>query len=573
MVLLPGTGLSGSWVAGQVTPSEKTERIHGIVVNSVTHAPIPRALVTSPDSRFAALTDDEGRFEFVFPRAPAGEDKDADNNANRPDALQARKPGFLPDQENMAQNFSANVAGKNLLITLVPEALIVGKVTLPNSEAPDSIFLQIFRRQVREGLAHWVPAGGTQSRSDGEFRFAELPAGTYKLLTRELLDRDPLTFDPQGQVYGYPPAYSENAPDFSSAGTIQVSAGMTGVANLSLTKQPYYRVHVPVANVTPDTGVNVNVYPVGRHGPGLSLGYNNRDQAIEGMLPNGVYTIEAFSFGQNTASGFVNITINGAAVQGPLMTLVPNASIRVEVKEEFTSTSTDHTGSFTISANGRSVTLKGPRRYLNVVLEPADDFERGATASLRNPTGPGDEALVLENARPGRYWVRVNSSRGYVASVRSGNIDLQHQPLVISPGGSTSPIEITMRDDTAEIDGTVEGITPDTASLLNSSAADGSSASFSGPEAAAAAAAHIYCIPLADSSGQFAEVWVSPDGSFSSQPLAPGDYRVLAFDRQQPELEYRNPEAMQAYETKGPVVHLGSGQEEHVRLQVISTSE
>ena len=89
----------------------------------------------------------------------------------------------------------------------------------------------------------------------------------------------------------------------------------------------------------------------------------------------------------------------------------------------------------------------------------------------------------------------------------------------------------------------------------------------------APAPAHIYCVPLADSSGQFTEVAVSPDGSFSSPPLPPGAYRVLAFDRSQSELEYRNPEAMQTYDAKGPVVRLVGGQKEHVRLQLISTNE
>jgi hypothetical protein len=250
---------------------------------------------------------------------------------------------------------------------------------------------------------------------------------------------------------------------------------------------------------------------------------------------------------------------------------MPNASVRIDVKEEFTSM--DNTGSITFGANRRSITLKGPRRYLNVNFEPADDSERGGVGGLRNPTGPGDESLVIENVQPGRYWVRVNSSRGYAASVRSGNIDLQHEPLAVAAGGSRSPIEITMRDDTAQIDGTVEGITPAATAAPNVSANTGDSGFFAGPRAMGAAPARIYCVPLADSSGQFTEVWVSPDGSFSSPPLPPGAYRVLAFDRPQPELEYRNPEAMQAYETKGPVVRLVSGQTEHVRLQLISTSE
>jgi hypothetical protein len=343
---------------------------------------------------------------------------------------------------------------------------------------------------------------------------------------------------------------------------------MTGLTNLSLVKQPYYRVHIPVANALPDTGLNVNVNPAGRQGPGFSLGYNNREQAIEGMLPNGTYTIEASTFVQSGATGLLTFTVNGAAVQGPPLVLMPNASVRIDVKEEFTSM--DNTGSITFGANRRSITLKGPRRYLNVNFEPADDSERGGVGGLRNPTGPGDESLVIENVQPGRYWVRVNSSRGYAASVRSGNIDLQHEPLAVAAGGSRSPIEITMRDDTAELDGTVEGVPTSTSGVVGiRDGMVGTGVSY----AAMAAPARVYCVPLADSSGQFTEVWVSPDGSFSSPPLPPGTYRVLAFDRSQPELEYRNPEAMQTYETKGPVVNLVGGQTEHVRLQLISMSE
>ena len=46
-----------------------TDTIHGIVTNSVTHEPIARALVSSPDNRFATLSNSEGRFEFALPKA------------------------------------------------------------------------------------------------------------------------------------------------------------------------------------------------------------------------------------------------------------------------------------------------------------------------------------------------------------------------------------------------------------------------------------------------------------------------------------------------------------------------
>jgi hypothetical protein len=48
---------------------------------------------------------------------------------------------------------------------------------------------------------------------------------------------------------------------------------------------------------------------------------------------------------------------------------------------------------------------------------------------------------------------------------------------------------------------------------------------------------------------------------------------VLAFDRQQDELEYQNAQVMSGYDDKGPIVRLGPGQTEHVRVTLISTRE
>lgn len=82
---------------------------------------------------------------------------------------------------------------------------------------------------------------------------------------------------------------------------------------------------------------------------------------------------------------------------------------------------------------------------------------------------------------------------------------------------------------------------------------------------------HIYLLPLADSTGQFREVWASPDGKFSLGQIPPGDYQVLAFDRPQPELEYRNEEAMRKYDSRE--IRLLPGQNLHLQLHMILGSE
>lgn len=560
---------------GTQPENKPADGIHGIVVNSVTHEPIGRALVYSPDNRFATMTDSEGRFEFTFAQDESNPKKDQSSAASafgstmttcnggacttytsskggayQLHTLTARKPGFLNDQ-NEGRNLPSDT-GKDFTIALTPEALIVGRVVLASSEASDKIQLELYRREVQEGRAHWILAGSTSTKSNGEFRFAELAAGKYKLLTRELLDRDPLIFDPRGQLYGYPPVYFPAASDFAGGETIQLGAGQIFQADISLVRRAYYQIKVPVASPSPGPGVRVVVSVQGHRGPGYALGYNHREQTIEGMLPNGNYTLEASSFGPNSASGLLNISVKNAAFEGSRMTLLPNGSISVNVKEEFTSR-TDTRSQDVMMINDHTGIKRGPRIYLNLRLEPADDFGQERTASLHPSSGAEDEPLVIEGVQPGRYWVRADSARGFVASITSGTTDLQHQLLVVGLGGSSPPIEITMRDGTAEIDGTVDGV-----------AASG------GTETASA---HVYCIPLPDSSGEFKEVWVQPDGKFGPQELPPGTYRVLAFDRLQPELEYRNPEAMRAYDAKGQLVRLVAGQKEHLHLQVISTSE
>ena len=95
-----------------------------------------------------------------------------------------------------------------------------------------------------------------------------------------------------------------------------------------------------------------------------------------------------------------------------------------------------------------------------VFLQPAEDFDSGDSPPFVQPRKPNDNDLVLENVRPGRYWLKVDPSRGYVASAVAGSADLLRQPLVVGPGGASLPIEIVLRDDGATIEGTVEGMPP-----------------------------------------------------------------------------------------------------------------
>lgn len=550
-ILLAGSGPCAEFGFGQVPQSEKQSNVvRGTVVNAATHEPIGRALVYSPDNRFATLTDGEGHFEFTLPKV-VGENEAGPSSseyARTPIWLMARKPGFLDDRGETGPGVI--LPGKEVTIFLMPEGVIEGRVTFSATEPAHGLHVEIVSRQVTEGMPGWRPSGSASTNSNGEFRFSDLRPGSYKLLTHEWMDNDPVTATPDSQLYGFPPMYYPSATDFASASTIQLVAGQTLQADLALIRQAYYAVRIPVVNTEPNGGMNITVSPQGQRGPGYSLGYNPTRQTIEGQLPNGKYLVEASVYGPNAASGSVNIAVAGASVNGPGMVLIRNNSISVKVREQFTSNDGPRSGSW---SDGRhTFALHGPRLDISVRADPLDEFGQRGSASIRQPTGPNDDSLVLENLAPGRYWLRLYPTRGYVASATMGGMDLLREPLVVVPGAST-PIDITMRDDNAELEGNLLGVPANAAS--------------STPRA------HIYCIPLPDGPGQFLDLSASSDGRFDSRMVAPGAYRVVAFGSPQHDLPYRDSEAMKLYETKGQVVQFSPGQKVNLQLQIVSGSE
>jgi hypothetical protein len=557
------------------TAVEQPDRLRGTVVNSLTHEPIGRALVFSPDNRFAAMTDDRGRFEFTFAPGERRQTGGVSSGSNfqaqstfptaqmpqpgtdRPGQLMARKNGFLPLPGR--ETVLVRPEQRELTISMMPEARVIGHVILPSADGSDSMQVELYRRQVREGREHWESAGTAMSRADGEFRFADLPAGSYKLFTHELMDRDPLTSDPRGPLFGYPPIYYPAAADFATSAVIRLSPGETFQASLSPTKREYYRVKLGIANGGPGLQEQIQVWPQGNEGPGYSLGYDYRDGSIRGMLPNGTYTLEVSTYGPNAMTGTSNITVAGTALAGPAITLVPSSSIAVRVREEFQRTQ----GAATMTvgdASGQMFTASARRpNYLQVSLVPAEEFGQKQGVSLRPPVGPEDDSLVLENVAPGRYHVRVDTSIGFVSSTISGETDLQQHLLVVGPGAAPPPIEVTVRDDGAQVEGTIEGIKND----------QDRGAEFFPPGQAQGS---VYFVPMG-SGGPLKEAWVSAAGKFQAEQLAPGTYRVLAFDRPQQDLEYASDEVMRRFDSKAQVISVVPGQKVQLRLSLIAASE
>ena len=417
--------------AQNTTHTDPAEHIRGVVINSVTHEPVSRALVVSPDNSFAAMTDDRGRFEFTFTPAEPQQTGTSVTDGfqlnrgfqnptlNRPSELMARKVGFVGPNFDQPMNVDAFTAlapdQQDVIISLLPEARVVGHVIIPGSDGSDKIQVALFRRTIRDGREHWDSAGNVTTRADGQFRLAELSPGDYKLLTLEQLDRDPLTTFPRGQLFGYPPLYYPNASDFTTAAVIKLAPGETFQATMSPAKRAYYPVNLGLTNPVAN-GAAVTVWPEGQPGPGSSLGYNSQQAAIQGSMPDGTYTVQARVYGPTMMAGSTNFTVRGAPVAGPAVTLLQGTAVTVSIREEFQHTQAGQSPGSGILISGPAAAPQNTRRptYLQVNLIPDEEFSLDSQAWLRPTVNENDESLVIENVFPGRYRVRASTGLGYI---------------------------------------------------------------------------------------------------------------------------------------------------------------
>ena len=519
--------------------------VEGTVLNAATNQPVGRALVSSTDDRYAAFTDDRGHFEFKVPRSPdSAQNREQETASLRPTALVARHPGFLETGDSPPVPVADDT--HHVTIHLVPEARIVGEVELPSSEPRPRLRVSLYKKEVNDGRGVWRFLRQASTRNNGQFRFAELAAGSYRVFTNEELDRDPEDMIPGGPLYGYPPVYYPAATDFEASSILTLLPGQSAETALKLTRQKYLPVAIPVENAIHP--FEVRVRRNGSNSPGYELGFSPRSHQIEGLLPEGSYKVEAFTYSDPKLYGAVRLTISSAGTHSPSLVLLPATSIPVDVKEEFRNK--ENRTIVSAITRRRPGTLPS---MANVVLVPADESD-SVPFMLQNPQKPG-EPLVIDGVRPGTYWVHVSPFRGFAATVTSGGVDLTRERLVVGAGSSVPTIEITLRDVTARLRGVIEGSRADVSVRATNSTTE---------------SARIYCVPLPDSTGQFAEVPVSATGAFEVPSLVPGVYRIMAFKTPPTDMEYRNAEAMRAYESKGVVLRLVEDQDESIRLPLVS---
>ena len=499
--------------SGQQNPYAKEPphcSVSGSVVNAVTGEGIPRAQVMlfGNEAR-TALTDGEGRFSF----------EDVTGWAI---AFQARKPGFTNPLRRVDPRVQACASNApEIKVQLLPTSAIVGHITDPNGEPVDDLPIRLGKYDYRDGMRHFTTKASDTTNFEGKFRLGDLEVGSYVLIAGPSAPQMMATLRDVT-----PTSYFPGVPDRASAATIVVKTGATVEANMVVKEVTGYKVTGRVLGASPELrGVSVELKNESGDQVGVTIG--GRGSANEFSVigvPAGQYRVHAIAYEQSgvmlTGSTHVVVSHDVSNVQ---VSLAPMITLKVNVRSE--------TGDATQSNGGG-----GP--MASVRLIPVDGDGQEYSGGMR---GGKDAKLTVSSVEPGRYMVSVDPiNRGYAQSARLGSTDLLREPVMID--SDADPIEITLRDDGAELSGSVEN----------------------------GMGALIVAIPSDDvlfPPRTFANgTENSTTGKFRMN-LPPGEYTLYAFNSDG--VEYSNPKVMEKYSSQGVHVSVSAREKKELSLRLI----
>ncbi len=407
-------------------PKDEKCAIEGRVVNSVTNEAVRRVtLMLTPSGASSvsdirrAESDDNG--QFAFP----------DLNPGRY-SLVAQRTGFATQaygarsspQNGVPLVLSAGQQVKGLLFKLPPNAVITGRVLDSEGEPLGSVMVVALRPGYQRGERQWLPLGTAQTNDLGEFRMANLAAGSYivaatsSLTVTSLIGTSGKAASDKPEM-SYVMTYYPNATDTSGATAVRAEVGgESRLADIRLLQAPSVRISGKLVGGDAETkAVIVRLVPKGRGEAGgvmslltgkmTAVQQSSGSFELRGVTP-GVYTLTGMSSDlQTPAVGGQTIQVGERNIEGILLQLGAGGEVAGLVTVE---------GKDTVNLEKAQVQLQ-PRDF--VVL-----------SAPRGSIGEGGK-FTLKGVAADRFLVQVNNGPegSYLKSVRYGGQDVTEEGL------------------------------------------------------------------------------------------------------------------------------------------------
>lgn len=505
-----------------------TFELHGTVINGATGQPVSGALVQLNGDR-PQFSGSEGTFAFS-------------DVARGRYMITARKPGFFTRAEvtrgnDWSDSLTTVPYEGDVTVKVFPEAIIYGEVKNEAGDPVEGITVGVQRWETTNGHRQLQPSGESTTDDEGNFRISELTPGSYYVsfnhADRHVIRRVAARLRNvklPGEGFGL--QYYPGVADASSATPVTVRAGAQFHVSQILTQLRLFQISgmIPAADL--DGGFNVNLF----NSSGANVPSSTRLNAKTGEfrivgVPAGNYLLSAHVWRPATddnenrsrpLTAWLQISVN-SDISGLVLPFGNSVSIPIQIQDE------------TSGANS-----SGPHRvYVEMSSKDFPQLSRGAQA----PHIQNDEenAGRIEDLAPATYSVEAHPQfPGYVADLRCGSVDLLRDDLTVTQGASLPDIEVTVRDDGAELDGAI---------TENGQPASGN------------------VIIYSQAYPKRSVLMPASQGTFSAINLPPGAYQVVAV-KDASDLEFTNPAAVQKFLTHATSITLGPRDKSAVQLEV-----
>ncbi len=520
-------------------PSERSKdekcSIEGRVVSSTTGEPLPKAVLMlaggAPPNVVSAVTDDSGGFSF--PGLTEGRYR-----------LAVQRAGYIGQFYGTGAGAATGAylllaPGQHLKVVykLVPTTVISGRVLDEKGEPVSNMAVMALQAGYQRGVRRWRRAAAVTANGKGEFRIANLAAGKYLVATfsESSTSSTSVSAQPPGDKPEpeHVPTFFPSATDAAGAVPVQVDAGAeTGGIEIRLRKTDTVRIRGRVAGAPEGKSAAVLLSPAGvtevalASLQGARRAYSReKDGAFElkGVVP-GTYLLSA-SFvmpDQGVLVASTPLQVGRRHIDG--IVLQPVAAQELA-------------GSVEVADNPEA-----KLNNLQIALEPVEYMSLGADSAAAGPDGK----FRLKDILPGRYFVQVRNlpEGAYVRSLRYGAQTVPEEGIDLT-GGVSGSLRVTLSLAGARVEGVVQN-----------------------EEGEPVSGATVVLAPDSRRYSLFKETQTGENGSYSLKGVAPGEYKILAWENIEAGA-YLDPDFLKRYEGKAEKLSLKENERQPVSLKVI----
>jgi len=516
-------------LAQSADPSRKAT-LTGQVLNATTSEPVKKShmVLSKADAgdtdqgstpSLTVNTDGEGR--FIFDAVEPGSYR-----------LAVQRNGFVPTEYGaLGADRPGTVFGLasdqklDLTIKVVPLGVIAGRVLDADGDAVSGAVVSAIRSFFTNGKRAIERLDRVRTNDLGEYRLYDLAPGRY-YIAAAIPNLMPANSPPSDGDSGL--IYYQNATDLGSATPLDLAPGST-LSSIDLFAARTRRTTINGTVLNPPAGNSVMVYLMPRDSS-LPLKFIRQDAdyhvetgkfEIHGVAP-GAYVLVANSSG--TSRRFFArqpLPVTGAETQDVALALSPALDLHGHIRME-----------------GQGVLNLST---LEVALQSRDEGMAGSSQ-----VGP-DGSFTLANIVPDTYVLSVTSlpATCYLKSVRVGEQEFPPSDvdLTRSPSGIISIV-------VSAAAGQVYGV------VMND-------------KQQPAAGALVALIPSQRQRGDlYKTATTNPAGGFSLQGIAPGDYKLFAWQGIDMG-SYQDPDFLKRFENRGEPVNLVENGNQSVQLKII----